>query len=90
MTDPKKNPNKRRRSFFWRRKPQLPLEPPKPAPLEDGSTAEFMRQFYGALAKGDTKAAALQSAQRAFIEDERYHHPYYWAAFELMGDTGRL
>ena len=36
MTDPKKNPNKRRRSFFWRRRPQLPLEPPKPAPLEDG------------------------------------------------------
>jgi hypothetical protein len=21
MTDPKKNPNKQRRSFFWRRKP---------------------------------------------------------------------
>ena len=21
MTDPKKNPNKRRRSFFWRRRP---------------------------------------------------------------------
>ena len=39
MTDPKKNPNKRRRSFFWRRRLQLPLEPPKPAPLEDGSSA---------------------------------------------------
>ena len=39
MTDPKKNPNKRRRSFFWRRRPQLPLEPPKPAPLEDASSA---------------------------------------------------
>ena len=39
MTDPKKNPNKRRRSFFWRRRPQLPLEPPKAASLEDGSSA---------------------------------------------------
>jgi hypothetical protein len=39
MTDPKKNPNKRRRSFFWRRMPQLPLEPPKPAPLDDGPSA---------------------------------------------------
>jgi hypothetical protein len=28
MTDPKKNPNKRRRSFFWRRKPYTLLEPP--------------------------------------------------------------
>ena len=39
MTDPKKNPNKRRRSFFWRRRLQLPLEPPKSAPLENGSSA---------------------------------------------------
>ena len=44
MTDPKKNPNKRRRSFFWRRRPQLPLEPPKPAPLEDGASA--VRPWY--------------------------------------------
>ena len=44
MTDPKKNPNKRRRSFFWRRKPQLLPEPPKPAPLENGSSA--VRPWY--------------------------------------------
>jgi hypothetical protein len=44
MTDPKKNPNKRRRSYFWRRRPQLPLEPQKPAPLEDGSSA--VRPWY--------------------------------------------
>jgi hypothetical protein len=30
MTDPKKNPNKQRRSFFWRRKPLLLPEPSKP------------------------------------------------------------
>jgi hypothetical protein len=44
MTDLKKNPTKRRRSFFWRRRPQLPLEPPKPAPLDDGSSA--VRPWY--------------------------------------------
>jgi hypothetical protein len=44
MTDPKKNPSKRRRSFFWRRRPQLPLEPPKPASSEDGSSA--VRPWY--------------------------------------------
>ena len=26
MTDPKKNPNKQRRSFFWRRKPDCRFE----------------------------------------------------------------
>jgi hypothetical protein len=30
MTDPKQNPNKRRRSFFWRRKPLQINEPAKP------------------------------------------------------------
>ena len=29
MTDPKKNPNKQRRSFFWRRKPLHLPEPGK-------------------------------------------------------------
>jgi len=44
MTDPKKNPNRRRRSLFWRRRPQLLPEPPKPAPLEDG--ASVVRPWY--------------------------------------------
>ena len=35
MTDPKKNPNKRRRSFFWRRRPQL-LPEPEAAAQENG------------------------------------------------------
>ena len=30
MTDPKKNPNKQRRSFFWQRKPVLPQKLAKP------------------------------------------------------------
>jgi hypothetical protein len=30
MMDPKKNPNKQRRSFFWRRKPLQMNEPAKP------------------------------------------------------------
>jgi CHAT domain-containing protein len=58
--------------------------------VEDSSTAEFMAMFYRRLAAGDTKAAALRSAQVAFIDDARYHHPYYWAPFALIGDTGPL
>ena len=58
--------------------------------VEDSSTAEFMRLFYGDLAGGATKAAALRHAQQVFIADDRYRHPYYWAPFSLIGDTGRL
>lgn len=58
--------------------------------VEDGSTAEFMQQFYAALVRGQTKAASLRQAQQAFMADERYSHPYYWAPFALMGDTGCL
>jgi hypothetical protein len=37
MTDPKQNPNKQRRSFFWRRKPLQMREPEKtPSGLEAG------------------------------------------------------
>ena len=39
MTDPKKNPNKQRRSFFWQRKPCLPPDLTKPT-----ITAEALRR----------------------------------------------
>jgi CHAT domain-containing protein/tetratricopeptide (TPR) repeat protein len=58
--------------------------------VEDGSAAQFMEKYYGALTGGHTKASALQAAQRAFVADARYCHPYYWAPFALMGDTGCL
>jgi CHAT domain-containing protein len=58
--------------------------------VEDGSAAEFMQLYYGALVRGESKAGALRHAQRAFIADDRYRHPYFWAPFALIGDTGRL
>lgn len=58
--------------------------------VEDGSTADLMQGYYRALVSGETKAAALQCAQAAFIADEGRCHPYYWAAFALLGDTGGL
>jgi tetratricopeptide (TPR) repeat protein len=58
--------------------------------VEDRSTAEFMAAFYTSLAQGETKAAALQAAQARLLDDDRYAHPYYWAPFALIGDTGAL
>jgi CHAT domain-containing protein len=51
--------------------------------VHDQSTAEFMRDFYLSYARLQNKAAA----QRVAILNmrEKYPHPYYWAAFALVG-----
>jgi CHAT domain-containing protein len=67
--------------------------------VEDRSTARLMETFYRKLAEGWTKGAALQHAQRQFIAERSaeqdalsasYAHPYFWAPFFLVGDTGTL
>ena len=52
----------------------------------DGSTAEFMKTFYGYLQAGASKARAAQQAMREVRE--RHPHPFYWAPFTLLGDGG--
>lgn len=54
--------------------------------VNDRATAVLMGAFYGYLAEGMSKAAALQAAQaetRAVFPD-----PFYWAAFVLIGAPG--
>jgi tetratricopeptide (TPR) repeat protein len=67
--------------------------------VEDRSTAELMASFYGQLAHGWGKGAALRQAQLAFAlgqwagdgrEAKAYTHPYFWAPFYLVGDAGPL
>ncbi len=54
--------------------------------VEDASTAELMKRFYGYLKGGKTKDAALRLAQIDLIRSPNYSQPRDWAAFELMGD----
>ncbi|WP_246039220.1 CHAT domain-containing protein [Dictyobacter alpinus] len=64
--------------------------------VDDASSAELMELFYQVLLQGASKAAALAYAQRIFIararaSDRSYRiHPYFWAAFHLIGDAGPL
>lgn len=56
-------------------------------PVADKSTGRFMSDFYRQRAVGATsKAAAIQTIQKRFIEDDLYAHPYFWAPFVLMGN----
>ncbi|EDN67725.1 TPR repeat containing protein [Beggiatoa sp. PS] len=55
--------------------------------VSDPSTAELMKYFYQNLINNQSKAYALQNAQRQLLqhpENPKYVHPYYWAAFLLI------
>ncbi len=64
--------------------------------VEDRATARFMQRFYTRLQQGESKGAALRAVQRSYLnaagapQDRVLAHPYFWAAFYLIGDTGRL
>ena len=59
-------------------------------PVADEAAMRLMSGFYAALsaAPGEappTKARALQQVQRALLAEPRLRHPFYWAAFILVG-----
>ncbi len=55
-------------------------------PADDIATTALMTDFYVQLASDVSKAAALRAAQRQLRD--RFPHPFYWAAFALVGDRG--
>ncbi len=64
--------------------------------VDDRSTALFMDHFYKNLKRGCTKGESLRQAQLAFLPcaghgiecPAEYSHPYFWAPFFLVGDSG--
>jgi CHAT domain-containing protein/tetratricopeptide (TPR) repeat protein len=58
--------------------------------VETGSTADLMIAFHRALRdeRGSLrKAKALRAAQLQMLRDAKRRHPFYWAAFVLLGDA---
>jgi CHAT domain-containing protein len=51
--------------------------------VNDNSTAQFMKAFYGRSDDRPHRALALREAMQELRE--RYPHPYYWAPFVLVG-----
>lgn len=54
--------------------------------VDSASTGELMVEFHRAWLAGASKAEALRRAALAVRRQERYRHPFYWAAFVLVGD----
>jgi CHAT domain-containing protein len=61
-------------------------------PVEDNATNELMKLFYQYLLKGESKVGALRAAQCTLLHQTNsiYSHPYFWAAFRLVGEVGPL
>ena len=64
-------------------------------PVEDAATNELMLLFYRYLLDGESKVQALRFAQCSLLrrqspDDSHYAHPYFWAAFRLVGASGPL
>ncbi|GHO44772.1 CHAT domain-containing protein [Ktedonospora formicarum] len=61
-------------------------------PVEDSATNQLMGIFYQYLLQGESKIQALRLAQQAMLQhaDSLYRHPYFWAAFRLVGSIDAL
>jgi CHAT domain-containing protein len=55
--------------------------------IESQSAARLMTAFFDAYAP--SLAEAMQAAQARLREDPLYAHPYFWAAFTVVGDGAR-
>jgi CHAT domain-containing protein len=60
--------------------------------VEDNGTNELMKLFYQNLLKGESKVQSLRAAQCSLLRQpsSNFAHPYFWAAFRLVGDVGPL
>ena len=55
--------------------------------VSDGGTQTLMQSFYENVKRSDlSKAEALRQAQISTIHSQKFHHPFYWSAFILIGN----
>jgi len=60
--------------------------------ISDIATANLMKDFYLELNSGQPKHLAMANAKRHFLENAppRSAHPFFWAAFVLIGDVSPI
>ena len=60
--------------------------------ISDIATANLMEEFYRGLKNGQPKDIAMAKAKNHFLEttSSQFAHPFYWAAFVLIGDSAPI
>lgn len=60
--------------------------------VNDDASAKIMVSFYQQLSKGEEKDEALRNAKLEYLKTTppTYTNPYYWAAYEVMGDKSPI
>lgn len=60
--------------------------------LEDAISEKLMIAYYKKLAEGVTRVCALRDVQQEWLAtaEGRYLHPFYWGAYQLIGDDGEI
>jgi CHAT domain-containing protein len=53
-------------------------------PVDDAATARLMERFYDRVATGSS--SALRAAQLELLRETGTKSPFFWAAFDLVGD----
>jgi CHAT domain-containing protein len=53
----------------------------------DASTEQLMDKFYDELDKGAEPDAALRAAKLSLLREGGFHHPFYWAPFQLYAGS---
>jgi CHAT domain-containing protein/tetratricopeptide (TPR) repeat protein len=60
--------------------------------INDETSAAIITRFYYHLSRGKPKDEALRLAKLEYIKDNPpiYSNPYYWAAYEVLGDNSAI
>jgi CHAT domain-containing protein/Tfp pilus assembly protein PilF len=53
--------------------------------VADEQTKLFMQDFYDLVLKGNSPQRALQKTQLKFLHNKNTQHPFFWAAFTVVG-----
>lgn len=58
--------------------------------VSDRATRELMVDYYSRLKTGEGRSEALRNVQLTMLNNPKYQHPFYWAAFIQSGEWANL